>query len=85
LAAYAVWLKMTEPEWAMLNHPPIDYQDLHYYAAPKKKADSSDSDGQSEPSNPCAAEVVATPGCSRLRSGEGRRWMKSTPGISRPL
>jgi Fe-S cluster assembly protein SufB len=38
LAAYAVWLKMTEPEWAMLNHPPIDYQDLHYYAAPKKKA-----------------------------------------------
>ncbi|MCC6716584.1 MAG: Fe-S cluster assembly protein SufB [Acetobacteraceae bacterium] len=37
LKAYAVWLKMEEPDWAMVNHPPIDYQDLHYYAAPKKK------------------------------------------------
>src|SRR3954454_22022565 len=38
LKAYAQWLRMDEPDWAMLNHPPIDYQDLHYYAAPKKKA-----------------------------------------------
>ena len=38
LKAYANWLKMVEPEWAMLRHPPIDYQDLHYYAAPKTKA-----------------------------------------------
>ena len=37
LAAYAQWLKMAEPDWAMLNIAPIDYQDLHYYAAPKKK------------------------------------------------
>jgi Fe-S cluster assembly protein SufB len=38
LKAYAAWLKMAEPEWARVNHPRIDYQDLHYYAAPKKKA-----------------------------------------------
>ena len=38
LKAYAEWLKMTEPHWARVDHPPIDYQDLHYYAAPKKKA-----------------------------------------------
>src|SRR6202046_463692 len=38
LAAYAAWLKMEEPHWARVDHPPIDYQDLHYYAAPKKKA-----------------------------------------------
>ena len=38
LAAYAAWLKMPEPQWAKVAHPPIDYQDLHYYAAPKKKA-----------------------------------------------
>jgi len=38
LAAYAAWLKMPEPQWAKVEHPPIDYQDLHYYAAPKKKA-----------------------------------------------
>ena len=37
LKAYAAWLKMTEPHWARVDHPPIDYQDLHYYAAPKKK------------------------------------------------
>jgi len=27
---------MEEPDWAKLNYPPIDYQDIHYYAAPKK-------------------------------------------------
>src|ERR1700760_4587343 len=38
LKAYAAWLTMPEPQWARVDHPPIDYQDLHYYAAPKKKA-----------------------------------------------
>jgi len=38
LKAYQAWLKMPEPHWARVDHPPIDYQDLHYYAAPKKKA-----------------------------------------------
>ena len=28
---------MEEPTWAHLHHPPIDYQDIIYYAAPKKK------------------------------------------------
>ena len=37
LKSYAAWLKTEEPDWAKVNHPPIDYQDLHYYAAPKKK------------------------------------------------
>jgi Fe-S cluster assembly protein SufB len=27
---------MPEPDWAKLNYPPIDYQDIYYYAAPKK-------------------------------------------------
>ncbi len=35
LAAYARWLKMEEPRWAMLNYPEIDYQDQYYYAKPK--------------------------------------------------
>ena len=38
LKAYQRWLKMTEPTWQNVHYPPIDYQDLHYYAAPKKKA-----------------------------------------------
>ena len=37
LKAYRHWLTMEEPDWAKLNHPPIDYQDAFYYAAPKQK------------------------------------------------
>ena len=37
LKAYAKWLLMEEPHWARVDHPRIDYQDIHYYAAPKKK------------------------------------------------
>ena len=35
LAAYRRWLKLTEPTWAMVNYPTIDYQDQYYYAKPK--------------------------------------------------
>src|ERR1700742_3594290 len=37
LEAYRRWLTMAEPTWARVNYPKIDYQDLFYYAAPKKK------------------------------------------------
>src|SRR5215469_14551563 len=37
LKAYAAWLQMKEPHWARVEHARIDYQDLHYYAAPKRK------------------------------------------------
>ena len=37
LRAFAAWQTMQEPHWAMLGYPPIDYQDAHYYAAPRKK------------------------------------------------
>ena len=37
LAAYERWLVMDEPDWAKVNYPSIDYQDLYYYAAPKAK------------------------------------------------
>jgi Fe-S cluster assembly protein SufB len=35
LDAYRRWLTMTEPNWARVHYPPIDYQDLYYYSAPK--------------------------------------------------
>ena len=41
LKAFALWQTMTEPNWARVDHPPIDYQDLHYYAAPKKNGPRS--------------------------------------------
>ncbi|MBP2302894.1 Fe-S cluster assembly protein SufB [Azospirillum picis] len=37
LKAFRVWQTMEEPQWAAVSFPPIDYQDAHYYAAPKKK------------------------------------------------
>ena len=37
LAAYERWLTMEEPDWAKVNYQKVDYQDLYYYAAPKKK------------------------------------------------
>ena len=35
LKAYRHWLTMTEPDWAKIGYPAIDYQDIYYYAAPK--------------------------------------------------
>lgn len=37
LKAYRHWLGMAEPKWAKVSYPPIDFQDIHYYAAPKVK------------------------------------------------
>ena len=35
LAAYERWLTMDEPDWARVNYPKIDFNDIYYYAAPK--------------------------------------------------
>ncbi|MBS7540252.1 Fe-S cluster assembly protein SufB [Ancylobacter lacus] len=37
LDAFRRWQTMQEPEWARVSYPPIDYQDLYYYSAPKAK------------------------------------------------
>ncbi|MBN4065730.1 Fe-S cluster assembly protein SufB [Candidatus Amoebophilus asiaticus] len=37
LKAFRHWLKMKEPKWPNVKYPPIDFQGIHYYAAPKKK------------------------------------------------
>jgi Fe-S cluster assembly protein SufB len=37
LKAFRGWQKMTEPHWANVTYPPIDYQSLSYYAAPKTR------------------------------------------------
>src|SRR5215203_4735440 len=38
LDAYRRWLTMREPTWARVDYPSIDYQDMYFYAAPKKNA-----------------------------------------------
>jgi Fe-S cluster assembly protein SufB len=39
LQAYQRWLTMTPPTWAALQHPPLDFQAISYYSAPRKKAE----------------------------------------------
>jgi Fe-S cluster assembly protein SufB len=39
LEAYRHWTKMREPNWAFVKYPPIDYQAIAYYSAPKSKKD----------------------------------------------
>jgi Fe-S cluster assembly protein SufB len=38
LRAYRNWLTMHEPRWSNVRYPPIDYQSIVYYSAPKSKA-----------------------------------------------
>jgi len=38
LAAFRRWQTMTEPTWAKVTYPPIDFQDAYYYSAPKQTA-----------------------------------------------
>ena len=37
LKAYEKWLTMEEPDWQFVSYPPIDYQDISYYSAPKEQ------------------------------------------------
>jgi len=44
LKAYAAWQTMTEPTWHNVHYPPIDYQAISYYSAPKRKPQLSSLD-----------------------------------------
>lgn len=48
LKAYQHWLTLKQPKWAHLHIPPIDYQDIIYYAAPKQKV-SDGTPGEIDP------------------------------------
>ena len=37
LKSFRKWLEMTEPQWPNVDYPPVDFQDIKYYSAPKKK------------------------------------------------
>ena len=54
LKAFANWQKMEEPEWAHVNYPKINFQDISYYSAPKSMADRPQSLDEVDP------ELIAT-------------------------
>jgi len=39
LRAYRLWLEMTEPAWAHVHYPPIDFNEISYFSAPKSDKD----------------------------------------------
>jgi Fe-S cluster assembly protein SufB len=49
LKAYRHWLTLTPPDWANVHYPPINYQDIVYYSAPKKKGDGPKSLSEVDP------------------------------------
>jgi len=74
LAAYRRWLTMTEPTWARVDYPKIDYQDLYYYSAPKKKGDGPKSLDEIDP------EILAT----YAKLGIPLREQEILAGVERP-
>jgi Fe-S cluster assembly protein SufB len=44
LKAYRHWLTMKSPDWANIKYPPIDYQDIIYYSAPKQRVNPKNLD-----------------------------------------
>lgn len=49
LKAYRRWLTMEEPRWHNVHYPPIDYQDIIYFAAPKSQKDGPKSLDEVDP------------------------------------
>lgn len=67
LDAYRRWLEMTPPEWAAVQFPPIDFQDIVYYSAPKSKADGPKSLDEVDPELLRTYEKLGVPLHERAR------------------
>ncbi len=65
MKAYKNWEKLNksegEPDWAMINYPGIDYQDIYYYAAPKSSSNSPKSLDEVDPEMLEAFEKLGIP------------------------
>lgn len=49
LKSYAAWLEMSEPEWAHVSYPKIDFNGVSYFSAPKSMADKPKSLDEVDP------------------------------------
>jgi Fe-S cluster assembly protein SufB len=67
LRAYRRWLTMRNPGWAKVSYPPVDFQDIVYYAAPKKKADGPKSLDEVDPELLRTFEKLGVPLHERAR------------------
>jgi Fe-S cluster assembly protein SufB len=67
LKAYRHWLTMDTPEWAHVHYPEIDYQEISYYSAPKKKDDGPKSLDEVDPELLKTYEKLGVPLDERAR------------------
>jgi len=67
LQAYRRWLTMTEPAWAQVHYPRIDFQDIAYYSAPKTKTDGPKSLDEVDPELLRTYEKLGVPLHERAR------------------
>jgi len=61
LAALRHWLTLEEPDWSNVHYPPIDYQKLVYYSAPKSKKDAPKSLDEVDPALLAMFEKLGVP------------------------
>jgi Fe-S cluster assembly protein SufB len=61
LKAYRQWLNMKEPTWANVHYPPIDYQNIIYYSAPKTNKDGPKSLDEVDPQLLATYEKLGIP------------------------
>jgi Fe-S cluster assembly protein SufB len=67
LKAYRHWLTLETPEWAHVDYPEINYQDISYYSAPKKKTDGPKSLDEVDPELLKTYEKLGVPLDERAR------------------
>jgi Fe-S cluster assembly protein SufB len=67
LRALERWLTMKEPHWAKVEYPPIDYQDISYYSAPRRKTDGPKSLSEVDPKLLATYEKLGVPLHERAR------------------
>ncbi len=78
LKAYRAWLKAEDPEWARVDYPEIDFQDIHYYAAPKTDADNPKSLDEIDPDILATYEKLGIP----LREQEVLAGIVGSPNVA---
>ncbi|HEX8756445.1 MAG TPA: Fe-S cluster assembly protein SufB, partial [Steroidobacteraceae bacterium] len=67
LKALRHWLTMSEPHWPQASYPPIDYQAISYYSAPKAKSDGPKSLDEVDPKLLETYEKIGVPLHERAR------------------
>jgi Fe-S cluster assembly protein SufB len=78
LKSYRAWLDAVDPEWARVDYPEIDFQDIHYYAAPKSDADKPKSLDEIDPDILATYEKLGIP----IREQEVLAGIAGSPNVA---